>query len=78
MTKRSYKHVKVQKLGKKRDQYMCFICGIVGETAEGHHMLLYSEDGPEIVENIVTLCKPCHIDYHAGRLPVTFYIKDLI
>jgi 5-methylcytosine-specific restriction endonuclease McrA len=77
MAKRPYIHVKVQKQGKVRDHYMCFICATVGARAEGHHMLLHSEDGPEIIENIVTLCKPCHTDYHAGRLPVTFYLKDI-
>jgi 5-methylcytosine-specific restriction endonuclease McrA len=77
MARRSYEHTKVQRQGKERDQYMCFICGIVENTAEGHHMLLHSEDGPAMIENIVTLCKPCHVDYHAGRLPVTFYIKDI-
>lgn len=77
MAKRSYEHTKVQRQGKERDQYMCFICGIIGNTAEGHHMLLHSEDGPAMIENIITLCKPCHIDYHAGRLPITFYIKDI-
>lgn len=76
--RRSYAHTKVQKQGKERDQFMCFICGAVKDTAEGHHMLLHSEDGPEIIENIVTLCKPCHQDYHAGRLQVTFYLKDIV
>ena len=77
MNKRSYVHTKIQKQGKARDQYMCFICGEIHKTSEGHHMFLYSEDGPEMVQNIITLCKPCHKDYHAGRLPVTFYIKDI-
>jgi hypothetical protein len=36
---------------------MCFICGEITTDAEGHHMLLFSEDGPEKVQNIITLCK---------------------
>lgn len=77
MASRSYAHRRAQKLGKKRDSLMCFICAEVSSTAEGHHMLLHSEDGPETVENIVTLCKQCHKDYHAGRLKVSFYLRDL-
>lgn len=77
MTSRSYQHIKVQRLGKERDCFMCFICSKVTGTAEGHHMLFHSEDGPEIIENIVTLCKPCHVDYHGGKLQVSFYLKDI-
>jgi 5-methylcytosine-specific restriction endonuclease McrA len=77
MAPRSYRHRKAQKLGKQRDNFMCFICTKVSSTAEGHHMLLCSEDGPETVENIITLCKECHKDYHAGRLKISFYLKKL-
>ena len=77
MAPRSYKHRLVQKQAKQRDSFMCFICAEVSSMAQGHHMLLYSEDGPETVDNIITLCKQCHKDYHASRLRVSFYLKDL-
>ena len=77
MAKRSAKHKQVQKQGKQRDNFMCFICAEVSPDVEGHHMLLHSEDGPENVNNIITLCKQCHRDYHAGRLKISFYLKDL-
>lgn len=77
MANRSYGHTKVQRQGKERDQYMCFIFGIVGNTAEGHPMLLHTEDGYAMIENIITRCKPRHVDYHAGRLPITFYINNI-
>lgn len=77
MTPRSYKHRKVQKHGKERDNFMCLICAEVSSTAQGHHMLLHSEDGPEMLDNIITLCKLCHKDYHRGNLKLTFHLRDL-
>ena len=77
MASRPYAHRRAQKLAKQRDSFMCFICAEVSSKAEGHHMLLHSEDGLEMVENIVTLCKQCHKNYHAGELRVNFYLRDI-
>lgn len=68
--KRDSSHAKAQKAAKERDGYMCMICGKYCDKAEGHHVIYVSEGGPPTTQNMITLCKACHTDYHAGRLKV--------
>ena len=68
--KRDSKHISVQKQGKERDGYVCMICGVYCDKAQGHHILYVSEGGPASKKNIVTLCDNCHRDYHSGKLKI--------
>ena len=68
--KRDSTHLNAQKEGKKRDGYMCMICGKFCEDAQGHHVIEVSEGGPATSNNIITMCPQCHRDYHRGKLKI--------
>lgn len=49
----------------QRDNYRCRECGIRVIRGKGlrpniHHIQPKSEDGPDALENLITLCEPCH------------------
>lgn len=67
MAKRGKEHCIVQKLGKERDLYMCQICGS-NESVEGHHIIDYQYGGAANVDNIVSLCRKCHMKVHKGEI----------
>lgn len=50
-------------------------CRICGRTAsDGHHVVLRSQGGDDVEDNIVPLCHEHHMQYHAGverRLKLT-------
>ena len=73
--RRPPEHVRAQREGKERDEYMCAFCHkqVTDEERyliQGHHIIQYAEDGPATKDNIITLCKECHDDYHAGKLNI--------
>jgi 5-methylcytosine-specific restriction endonuclease McrA len=73
---------KVKKYGKgwpaakryalERDEYTCQCCGSV-EQLEVHHWEPYSISFDNSPENLVTLCKECHIDKHKEYRREGFY-----
>lgn len=67
MAKREYKHIRVQKEGRIRDNYTCQICGAT-EGAQGHHLIDYQFGGAAEEDNIVTLCAECHQKVHGGLI----------
>ena len=67
MNKRSASHVKVQKLGKVRDNYTCQICG-AKKSIEGHHIIDFQFSGAPEIDNIISLCKKCHKNVHRGKV----------
>ena len=67
MTRRGFEHNKVQQVGKKRDLYVCQVCGS-REKAEGHHIIDYQFGGSANIDNIVTLCGKCHKQVHRGKI----------
>ena len=51
-----------------RDSYQCQLCGTSGENRlQLHHLILRSQGGKHVEENLVTLCFKCHQDVHEGR-----------
>jgi len=44
----------------------CRGCG--QRATAGHHILLRSQRGDDVEDNIMPLCRACHIAYHDGRL----------
>lgn len=50
----------------ERDEYMCQKCNSVGDQLHAHHIYSYSKykDKRVDVNNGITLCKCCHIDFH--------------
>lgn len=60
-----------------RDGYKCCKCGC-GGNLEVHHIWFRSEGGPDIAENLVTVCHDCHAKIHSGEIPnFKFKRKDL-
>lgn len=53
---------------KERDGYICQCCGRPGD--EGHHIHPLVFDGPDEVNNIITLCSLCH--KHSPNNPAEF------
>ena len=37
-------------------------------ATDGHHILLRSQSGDDVEDNILPLCHTCHMSYHAGSL----------
>lgn len=42
----------------------CRLC--TTRASEGHHILLRSQGGDDVEDNIMPLCSVCHRAYHAG------------
>lgn len=53
----------------QRDDYTCRICGVRGSRMHAHHLDSYAQH-PELrtdPDNGVTLCKPCHDQFHIAH-----------
>ena len=47
-----------------RDGWRCWTCGAPG-ALEGHHREALADGGAEYdLDNVVTLCRSCHIEHH--------------
>jgi len=60
-------YIEWRKLIFERDAYTCVCCGYdKGGTLNAHHIMSYTafEDYRTIDINGITLCKPCHIEFH--------------
>ena len=45
----------------KRDKYVCRACGFFHDgKLEVHHIIPIVQDGPDEIENLITLCRYCH------------------
>ena len=51
-----------------RDNYQCQNCKAKNTVFEVHHLVFRSKGGSDEPENLVTLCRKCHRDYHAGKI----------
>lgn len=69
MAKRSSAHVRAQRAGKARDNYVCQACGS-SEHIEGHHILDHQYSGAADVDNIISLCHDCHMELHRGKMDI--------
>jgi len=54
----------------KRDNYICHNCK--GKTKnrrlEVHHIIYRQNGGSDEHDNLITLCKTCHVGLHAGNI----------
>ena len=50
----------------KRDGYKCRCCKAGRTELHAHHIIPRSQNGPDTLTNLVTLCKKCHVDLHKG------------
>ena len=58
---------------KNRDGWRCQSCGKSG-VLEVHHLQPVSAGGDNSLENLITLCRTCHIGLH--RKPLTHQQRD--
>jgi 5-methylcytosine-specific restriction endonuclease McrA len=47
----------------ERDNLRCQACGSM-QNLEVHHIQFRSHSGPDLEENLITLCAPCHGQSH--------------
>jgi 5-methylcytosine-specific restriction endonuclease McrA len=50
----------------ERDNWRCQVCGSMSNL-EVHHIRFRSHSGPDLEQNLLTLCASCHKLYHAPR-----------
>lgn len=49
----------------ERDKYACRHCGVTAKKGlHVHHIVPRSQGGSNYVDNLMTLCKECHIEIH--------------
>ncbi|EMA31432.1 HNH endonuclease [Halobiforma nitratireducens] len=51
----------------RRDGYACTRCGADDRTLQAHHVVPRSQGGPDDLENLLTLCRPCHGVIHQSN-----------
>jgi predicted DNA-binding transcriptional regulator AlpA len=58
-----YSSNKLAKLAKKRDGYQCAIC-FANTSVVAHHVIPLEIGGPDVIENLATVCTGCHRQIH--------------
>ena len=51
----------------RRDGYACTRCGADDRTLQAHHVVPRGAGGPDSLENLLTLCRPCHGVIHQSN-----------
>lgn len=51
----------------RRDGYACTRCGADDRTLQAHHIVPRAQGGPDDLENLLTLCRPCHGVIHQSN-----------
>jgi 5-methylcytosine-specific restriction endonuclease McrA len=54
---------------------LCRACRLE-KAVDGHHVLLKSQSGDDIEDNIVPLCRACHRDYHEARIGIRLTLDE--
>jgi 5-methylcytosine-specific restriction endonuclease McrA len=54
----------------ERDNFKCKHCKGKSKNYElhAHHVIHREHGGEDYIENIITLCKTCHVEYHRGKI----------
>ncbi len=55
--------LRLQVLG--RDGWRCQLCGSMVQL-QVHHIQFRSHSGPDVEENLITVCSDCHSKLHGG------------
>jgi len=60
-----------------RDGWKCRHCNN-RSGLHPHHVIYQSQQGPDTLDNLITLCASCHSGHHAGKLgiEITAKLKD--
>jgi hypothetical protein len=49
---------------RRRDGYVCRMCGASSVLPELHHLVPESLGGPDRPDNLISVCRPCHRQLH--------------
>lgn len=60
-----------------RDSGRCLVCGEPVRQSSVHHIKTRGAGGHDVVENLVTLCRPHHDEAHHGRWAMKELFKML-
>jgi 5-methylcytosine-specific restriction endonuclease McrA len=60
---------------KVKSEPLCRACRLE-RAVDGHHVLLRSQGGDDLEENIVPICRSCHRDYHDGRIGLRLTLDE--
>ena len=54
----------------KRDHYRCRICdkSVIAGGIDPHHIIHLSQGGSDEIDNLILLCRVCHIKVHTGQM----------
>lgn len=58
----------------RRDSWRCRHCGD-RNALHPHHVIYRSHQGPNELNNLITLCAQCHMAHHNGKLKIEFLDK---
>ena len=59
---------RVRRIAFARDNWRCRACGKAGRLEAHHVRPLHQGGAPYDLDNLETLCRPCHIDRHRPKL----------
>jgi 5-methylcytosine-specific restriction endonuclease McrA len=54
---------------------LCRACRLE-KAVDPHHVLLKSQGGDDLEDNIVPLCRACHRDYHEARIGIRLTLDE--
>jgi 5-methylcytosine-specific restriction endonuclease McrA len=64
----------------ERDKYQCQVCkSYFGETSltlQAHHIIPRKEGGRYYLENLITLCEPCHDKVEIGEVDIYPFLPN--
>jgi 5-methylcytosine-specific restriction endonuclease McrA len=60
---------------KVKAEPLCRACRLE-RAVDGHHVLLRSQGGDDVEDNIVPLCRSCHRDYHEARIGLRITLDE--
>ena len=60
---------------KVKAEPLCRACRLE-RAVDGHHVLLRSQGGDDVEDNIVPLCRACHRDYHEARIGLRITLDE--
>ena len=66
MSKHTAISAKTKRIVWERDNHACIICGTPYANPEAHALYSRSHGGLGIEQNLITLCRPCHLKYDSG------------
>ena len=68
---------RIRKRVYERDNYTCQGCGETDTELHAHHIVPKSDGGSDRMDNLLTLCKPCHERIHGYQIGETDQQREI-